>query len=78
MSFAATGDTFCLRCDMALQGVKNVVKVFDDVLQYNADYSEHHPKAPQFRDHPQQEQICGRRTSGGLLSIQALRSLHRG
>lgn len=41
MGFAATGDAFCLRGDMALQGVKNCVKVVDDVLLYDADYSTH-------------------------------------
>ncbi|XP_050709713.1 uncharacterized protein LOC126994436 [Eriocheir sinensis] len=41
MGFAATGDAFCLRGDMALQGVPNCVKVVDDVLVYGEDYLQH-------------------------------------
>lgn len=41
VGFTATGDAFCLRCGMALQGVMNCVKVMDDVLLYNEDYSAH-------------------------------------
>ena len=44
MGFAATGGAFCLRGDMALQGVPNCVKVVDDVLLYNEEYLPHlHP-----------------------------------
>ncbi|XP_050705846.1 uncharacterized protein LOC126991139 [Eriocheir sinensis] len=35
------GDAFCLRGDMALQGVPNCVKVVDDVLVYGEDYLQH-------------------------------------
>ncbi|XP_068222234.1 uncharacterized protein [Palaemon carinicauda] len=38
MGFTATGDTFCLRGDMALQGVQNCVKVIDNLLLYDEDY----------------------------------------
>ena len=41
MGFAATGDAFCLRGDAALQGVRNCVKVVDDVLLYDEDYKTH-------------------------------------
>ena len=41
MGFAATGDAFCLRGDMALQGVRNCVKVVDDVLLHDEDYLTH-------------------------------------
>jgi len=41
MGFAATGDAYCLRGDAALQGVKNCVKVVDDILLYDADYTAH-------------------------------------
>ncbi|XP_076068309.1 uncharacterized protein LOC143040770 isoform X3 [Oratosquilla oratoria] len=41
MGFAATGDAHCLRGDIALQGVKNCVKVVDDILLYDADYTTH-------------------------------------
>ncbi|XP_068246810.1 uncharacterized protein [Palaemon carinicauda] len=32
IGFAATGDAFCIRGDMALQGMQNCVKVVDDIL----------------------------------------------
>ncbi|XP_064081885.1 uncharacterized protein K02A2.6-like [Macrobrachium nipponense] len=41
MGFAATGDTFCLWGDMALQGVKTCVKVADDILLHDKDYQSH-------------------------------------
>ncbi|XP_064105993.1 uncharacterized protein LOC135215363 [Macrobrachium nipponense] len=41
MGFAATGDAFCLRGDMALQGVQNCVKVIDDLLLHDEDYATH-------------------------------------
>ena len=41
MGFAATGDAFCLRSDVALQGTKNCVKVVDDILIYDEDYVTH-------------------------------------
>ena len=41
MGFAATGDAFCPRGDMALQGVKNCVKVNDDILLHDEDYFTH-------------------------------------
>ena len=41
MGFAATGDAFCLRGDVALQGVKQCVKVVDDILVYDEDYLTH-------------------------------------
>ncbi|XP_068207506.1 uncharacterized protein [Palaemon carinicauda] len=41
MGFAATGDAFCLRGDMALQVVQNCVKVIDDLLLYDEDYVTH-------------------------------------
>ena len=41
MGFAATGDAFCLRGDMALQGIENCTKVVDDVLLYDEDFLTH-------------------------------------
>ncbi|XP_045105438.1 uncharacterized protein LOC123500957, partial [Portunus trituberculatus] len=41
MVFAATGDAFCLRGDIALQGVPQCVKVVDDILVYDEDYFTH-------------------------------------
>ena len=41
MGFAATGDAFCLRGDMALQGIQNCTKVVDDVLIYDEDLATH-------------------------------------
>ncbi|XP_068227654.1 uncharacterized protein [Palaemon carinicauda] len=41
MGFAATGNAFCLRGDMALQGFQNCVKVIDDLLLYDEDYVTH-------------------------------------
>ncbi|XP_045114017.1 uncharacterized protein LOC123506168 [Portunus trituberculatus] len=41
MGFAATGDAFCLRGDIALQGVPQCVKVVDDILVYDEDYFTH-------------------------------------
>ena len=38
LGFAATGDAFCLRGDIALQGLTNCVKVVDDILLYDEDY----------------------------------------
>ncbi|XP_064106938.1 uncharacterized protein LOC135215912 [Macrobrachium nipponense] len=37
MGFSATGDAYCLRGDMALQGVPNCVKVVDDILLSDED-----------------------------------------
>ena len=41
MGFAATGDAFCRRGDMALQGLMQCVKVVDDLLLYDEDYLTH-------------------------------------
>ena len=41
MGFAATGDAFCRRGDLALQGVMQCVKVVDDILLYDEDYMAH-------------------------------------
>ena len=41
MGFAAIGDAYCLRGDMALQGLQNCVKVVDDILMYDEDYPTH-------------------------------------
>ena len=41
MGFAATGDAYCLRGDMALQGVTNCVKVVDDILLFDDDLPAH-------------------------------------
>lgn len=41
MGFSATGDAFCLRGDKALQGMSNCVKVIDDILLYDEDYTTH-------------------------------------
>lgn len=37
--FAATGDAFCLHGNMALQGVRNCVKVVDNILLYDENFS---------------------------------------
>ncbi|XP_064083925.1 uncharacterized protein K02A2.6-like [Macrobrachium nipponense] len=41
MGFSATGDAYCLRGDMALQGVPNCVKVVDDILLSDEDLPSH-------------------------------------
>lgn len=41
MGFAATGDAFCLRGDMALQGITNCAKVVDDILLFDEDFQTH-------------------------------------
>lgn len=41
MGFSATGDAYCLRGDMALQGVEHCVKVVDDILLYDDDFPTH-------------------------------------
>lgn len=41
IGFAATGDAFYLPGDVALQGVMKCVKVVDDILLYDEDYSAH-------------------------------------
>ncbi|XP_050705813.1 uncharacterized protein LOC126991118 [Eriocheir sinensis] len=41
MSFAATGDAYCLRGDMALQGMENCVKVVNDILLFDDDLPKH-------------------------------------
>lgn len=41
MGFAATGDAYCLRGDMALQGVANCSKVVDDILLFDKDLPTH-------------------------------------
>lgn len=41
MGFAATGDAFCLRGDRALQGITQCVKVVDDILLYDEDFTQH-------------------------------------
>ena len=41
MSFAATGDAYCHRGDVALQGLENCVKVLDDILVFDDDFPTH-------------------------------------
>jgi len=41
MGFAATGDEYCRRGDIALDGVQQCVKVVDDVLLWDEDYASH-------------------------------------
>ena len=41
MGFSATGDAYCLRGDMALQGISNCVKVVDDILLTDEDLPSH-------------------------------------
>ena len=41
MGFAATGDAYCLRGDLALQGLQNCVKVVDDILLFDEDLQTH-------------------------------------
>ncbi|XP_069994141.1 uncharacterized protein [Penaeus vannamei] len=41
MGFAATGDAYCLRGDMALQGITNCIKVVDDILLFDSDLPTH-------------------------------------
>ena len=41
MGFSATGDAYCLRGDMALQGMENCAKVVDDILLFDSDFNTH-------------------------------------
>ncbi|XP_037800629.1 uncharacterized protein LOC119595591 [Penaeus monodon] len=41
MGFAATGDEYCHRGDIALDGVQQYVKVVDDVLLWDENYASH-------------------------------------
>lgn len=41
MGFVATGDEFCRRGDVALAGIGQCVKVVDDILLWDEDYSAH-------------------------------------
>ncbi|XP_066978786.1 uncharacterized protein [Macrobrachium rosenbergii] len=41
MGFTAMGDAYCLRGDMALQGISNCVKVIDDILISDEDLPSH-------------------------------------
>ncbi|XP_064088413.1 uncharacterized protein LOC135202891 [Macrobrachium nipponense] len=41
MGFSASGDAYCRRGDVALQGIQNCVKVVDDILVYDRDYYSH-------------------------------------
>ena len=41
MGFSASGDEYCRRGDLALQGIQNCVKVVDDILAYDKDYHSH-------------------------------------
>ena len=41
MGFISTGDEFCRRGDVALEGIENCVKVVDDVLVWDSTYEEH-------------------------------------
>ena len=66
MGFAATGDPFCLRDDLALQGMMQCVKVIDDILLYE-DYMAH-----LCRDHPKRREVRPGRTEGSLLRLPAL------
>lgn len=84
MGFGATGDAICLRGDMALQGVKNCVKMVGDVLLCAEDCSTHLHRFHQVLTRccefeiTQKEQVCGRRSSGELLQFHTLRSWHPG
>ncbi|XP_068245143.1 uncharacterized protein mRpL22 [Palaemon carinicauda] len=42
MGFAATGDAYCYRGDLALQGMKKCVKVVDDILIFDDDLLSHY------------------------------------
>lgn len=44
MGFAATGDAYCFRGDLALQGVRNCVKVVDDILLFDEDLLSHYQR----------------------------------
>lgn len=41
MGFSATGDAYCHRGDVALQGLQNCVKVVDDILLFDDDLPTH-------------------------------------
>ena len=41
MGFISTGDEFCRRGDIALNGLPNVAKVVDDILTWSKDYGSH-------------------------------------
>ncbi|XP_063860706.1 uncharacterized protein LOC135101063 [Scylla paramamosain] len=83
MGFAATGDAYCLRDDAALQGIKNCVKVVNDILLYDADYTTHLSRIHQvltrcreFGITPQQGKICSRSTPGRFLRIHTINGWH--
>ncbi|MFV0366579.1 MAG: RNase H-like domain-containing protein [Mangrovibacterium sp.] len=44
MGFAATGDAYCYRGDLALQGLTKCVKVVDDVLLFDDDLLSHYKR----------------------------------
>ena len=48
MGFAATGDAFCRRGDLALQEVLQCVKQVDDIFLYDEDYMTHLCRVNQF------------------------------
>ena len=41
MGFVATGDEFCRRGDVALEGIEHCTKVVDDILLWDVDYKTH-------------------------------------
>ena len=41
MGFVATGDEFCRRGDVALEGIEHCTKVVDDILLWDMDYKTH-------------------------------------
>ena len=42
MGFSATGDAYCLRGDLALQGLQHCAKVVDDILLFDSTLQDHY------------------------------------
>lgn len=51
MGFAATGDAYCYRGDLALQGMKKCVKVVDDILIFDDDLLTHYHRIHELLTH---------------------------
>ncbi|ROT64573.1 hypothetical protein C7M84_017479 [Penaeus vannamei] len=68
MGFAATGDAYCLRGDLALQGITNCVKVVDDILLFDKGIAADPEKVAAIRDYPTPSNITDLRSFMGLVN----------
>ena len=57
MGFISTGDEYCRRGDLALQGIQNVKKVVDDILTYSPDFRSHVASTIQLLDKCREHKI---------------------